>query len=51
MVTQAVYTPIKIMKHEQIKIMKKFGQYELSNPDVPTIIIAKPTENVNTTPF
>lgn len=30
--------------------MQKFGQYELNNPDAPTIIIAKPTENVNTTP-
>ena len=32
-------------------MIQKFGQYELNNPDAPTIITAKPTENVNTIPY
>lgn len=50
-VIYAIRTPINIMKQEQIKIMKKLGQYEESNPDTPIIIIAKPTEKVKTTPL
>lgn len=31
-------------------MIQKLGQYELNNPDAPTMIIASPTENVNTIP-